>query len=239
MADFLIIGANGGIGHALVRHILEAEKQARVFAVSRDPASFADHDALTVITCDHSHEGIVAASDQLQEADAQLRAVYVCTGVLHGEDVQPEKRLEQFCAGAFEAVMRVNAALPLRWLQALLPQLKEAERCCFSAISARVGSIGDNGLGGWYSYRASKAALNMLLKTASIECARRAKGLKLLAFHPGTTDTELSKPFQANVPEGKLFSTEFVAERLFQLSLKLEADGELSFLDWDEKPIAW
>ena len=170
---------------------------------------------------------------------SSLRGVYVCTGILHTETLQPEKRIEQLELANFETVMRVNAALPLLWLQQLMPLLKKSEYACFTAISARVGSIGDNQLGGWYSYRASKAALNMLLKTAAVECARRAKGLKLLAFHPGTTDTPLSEPFQANVPDGKLFEPAFVADRLCSLSLSLEVDGKLSFIDWDHKPIEW
>ncbi len=239
MSDFLIIGANGGIGRALIQHIIKQDKDARVFAVSRQENACAQQSGVTHFKCAHSHQEIAAVTEQLRAQELQLRGVYVCTGVLHSEDFEPEKRLEQFCSGAFVQVMQINAALPMLWLQALIPLLKKTELCCFSVISARVGSIADNGLGGWYSYRASKAALNMLLKTAAVECSRRAKGVKLLAFHPGTTDTALSKPFQANVPDDKLFTSEFVAERFFNLSMKLKADGKLSFLDWDEKPIDW
>ena len=106
-------------------------------------------------------------------------------------------------------------------------------------LSARVGSINDNRMGGWYSYRASKAALNMLLKTAAIEYARRAKNVKLIAFHPGTTDTTLSKPFQKNIPEDKLFKPDFVARQLLMLVAKTPIDGTLSYLDWDHQSIDW
>ena len=102
-----------------------------------------------------------------------------------------------------------------------------------------VGSISDNRLGGWYSYRTSKAALNMLLKSAVIELNRRLKSVKLIAFHPGTTDSPLSKPFQKNVPKGKLFSPDFVANALIDITHHAQIDGKLSFLDWQGKTIDW
>jgi NAD(P)-dependent dehydrogenase (short-subunit alcohol dehydrogenase family) len=108
-----------------------------------------------------------------------------------------------------------------------------------AVLSARVGSIGDNRLGGWYGYRASKAALNMFLQTAAVEYARRARRVKLLAFHPGTTDTALSAPFQKNVAAGKLFTPDFVAQRLLGLMDAAEPDGRLGFLDWAGKTVPW
>jgi len=111
--------------------------------------------------------------------------------------------------------------------------------CVVAVLSARVGSITDNQLGGWYSYRASKAALNMVLKSAAVEYRRRLPRVKLLAFHPGTTDTALSRPFQRGVAPEKLFSPEFVARRLAQLLDQLQPDGELSYLAWDGSSIEW
>ena len=108
-----------------------------------------------------------------------------------------------------------------------------------AALSARVGSIGDNRLGGWYGYRSSKASLNMMLRTLSIEYARRAKNVKIIAFHPGTSDTPLSKPFRRSVPNEKLFTPQFVAERLCGIMHNAEIDGQLSYLDWDNKSIPW
>jgi len=124
-------------------------------------------------------------------------------------------------------------------LKLLHPILKGKQRCVVAALSARVGSINDNHLGGWYAYRSSKAALNMMLRTLSIEYARRVKNVKLIAFHPGTTDTALSKPFQTSVPAEKLFTTEFVAARLCRIMHDAEIDGQLSYLDWDNKSIPW
>lgn len=240
MQQFIIVGANGGIGRALAQHILDHHPHAQVTAVVRDAATLPlQHERLSLETCDHSDAAITRVCDNVSQRTGSVRAIYLCTGILHSATLAPEKRLEQFDQQAFEEVMNVNAALPLRWLEQCLPLIKQSEQVCFAAISARVGSISDNKLGGWYSYRASKAALNMLLQTAAVECQRRAKQLKLLAFHPGTTNTALSEPFQANVPEGKLFSPAFVAERLYTLSMQLEADGTLSFLDWDAQAIDW
>ncbi len=109
----------------------------------------------------------------------------------------------------------------------------------FAALSARVGSIGDNRLGGWYSYRASKAALNQLLHTAGIELKRLNPASTVLAIHPGTTDTQLSKPFQANVPEGQLFEPAFSAERILEVIGAHGPDESGSFWAWDNQPIVW
>lgn len=108
-----------------------------------------------------------------------------------------------------------------------------------SVFSARIGSIDDNRSDGWYGYRASKAALNMLLKTAAIEFARRAANVKLIAFHPGTTDKPLSKPFQRSVKKENLFTPEFVAEHLVDIMNTQLVDGECSFIDRENKTIAW
>jgi NAD(P)-dependent dehydrogenase (short-subunit alcohol dehydrogenase family) len=125
------------------------------------------------------------------------------------------------------------------WLAAFTTAIKNADELRIAVFSARVGSLTDNGLGGWCSYRASKAALNMSLKCAAIEYARLNKNAKLIAFHPGTTDTAMSKPFQKGVPEGKLFEPSFVAHRLITLLDAIASDGELSYIDWDGKTIPW
>jgi NAD(P)-dependent dehydrogenase (short-subunit alcohol dehydrogenase family) len=125
------------------------------------------------------------------------------------------------------------------WVKYLKPVLAGKRDCVVTAFGARIGSIEDNQRGGWYSYRASKAALNMLLKTASLEYVRIAKGVRFLIFHPGTTDTPLSKPFQRFVSEDQLFTPEFVAERVVGLVGNEVADKSIQFLDWDGEPIPW
>ncbi|WP_429013951.1 SDR family NAD(P)-dependent oxidoreductase [Aeromonas veronii] len=234
----VVIGASGGIGAALVTHWLAAGV-GPVIAISRQPApAGASSPALHWLCCDYSDEQMATAVARIAELAPKPHRVVICNGILHQGEIQPEKRLESLNLDAMTRLYQTNALLPLRWFSQLLP-LFGREPCTLAVLSARVGSIGDNRAGGWYGYRASKAALNMLLKCAAIELARRAPGVKLLAFHPGTVDTQLSRPFHANVPAGNVQSPELVADHLINLMNRLQPDGELSFLDWQGKPIEW
>ncbi|WOE66032.1 SDR family NAD(P)-dependent oxidoreductase [Aeromonas allosaccharophila] len=234
----VVIGAGGGIGAALVTHWL-ATGTTQVIAVSRQPAPAGDSAPdLHWLCCDYSDEQMATAVARIAEWAPRPHRVVICNGILHQGEIQPEKRLEALNLAAMTRLYQTNALLPLRWISQLLP-LFGREPCTLAVLSARVGSIGDNRAGGWYGYRASKAALNMLLKCAAIELARRAPGVKLLAFHPGTVDTPLSRPFHANVPAGNMQSPELVADHLVQLMNRLQPDSELSFLDWQGKPIEW
>ena len=237
----LVVGADGGIGGALLSALLEQEQHARVFAVSRSaaPASAAAPAKLDWRQCDQTETGIADVVDAIRESGMPLHRVVICPGILHGDGLRPEKALEQLRRSSMREVLDINTVLPTLWLSALTPLLRDTPDAVVAVLSARIGSIGDNNLGGWYSYRASKAALNMVLKTAAIEFARRAPRVKLLAFHPGTTDTELSRPFQARVPADKLFEPDFVAQRLLAIMEEAEMDGELSFVDWAGKSIPW
>jgi NAD(P)-dependent dehydrogenase (short-subunit alcohol dehydrogenase family) len=121
----------------------------------------------------------------------------------------------------------------------LLPLLKHDRPSVYAAISAKVGSLGDNHLGGWYSYRAAKAALNMLIKTAALEYARKSPQTILALLHPGTTDTLLSQPFQRGVPPAKLFPVDRTVSQLMTVIDALEPDQSGSFLNWDGQPLPW
>lgn len=241
--DALVIGAGSAIGQALLQQLLADEKHARVWGVCRDAArldaSLADALGTQLLETDHGEADLARCVKHLREAGCRPNLVCICLGTLHDDAVQPEKRIEDFQPEQSAQVFHVNALLPMAWLRSLLPVTRHQSTCRVVVFSARVGSISDNRLGGWYTYRASKAALNMMLKTAAIELRRRAANVKLIAFHPGTTDTPLSAPFQANVPEGKLFSPAFVAEQLLTVAGGQEADGELSYLDWQGKTIPW
>ena len=205
--------------------------------------TFAENDIPNVkrITIkDYQPQSIDTAIEALTaHSDLPITQVFVCNGILHSDSFQPEKRLEDFDVKAFNQVISANTLTPMLWVQKLTPVLTGKSSCKFVVFSARVGSISDNNLGGWYSYRASKAALNMMLKTAAIELARRAKNIKIISFHPGTTDTPLSKPFQKNVPANKLFTSEFVAKQLLAIIENTQVDHKASYLDWEGKTINW
>lgn len=238
----LVVGASGGIGSAVLQCHLQDTRFARVIAVSRGPCPehFSHyHERLQWLRSDYSEESIASITRTLAGREIALRSIVICNGILHAGDLQPEKALEKVSGEAIATVFAANVIVPALWVSHLARQLQRSARCTIAVLSARVGSISDNRLGGWYSYRTAKAALNMFLQTAAIEYARRAPGVKLVAFHPGTTDTPLSRPFQKGVPEGKLFPPAFVAQRLVALLEEVEPDGKLAFLDWEGKTVPW
>ncbi len=242
MTSAIVIGANSSIAQCVIDKLLADCAVDEVTAISRraNPRLQSGCDPrLHWMVCDYTEEAIANVCAQLHTNENDYSHVVICNGLLHSESIAPEKRLEDITAQSLETVFRVNTIVPMLWLAHLAPLLKSKVVCSVAVFSARVGSIEDNRSGGWYSYRAAKAALNMLVKTASIELKRRAPNVRLMAFHPGTTDTALSKPFQANVPEGKLFTPEFVASSLLETMGKLEPGSSAEFLDWAGKPIAW
>lgn len=238
MNSTLVIGSNSHIARAIIRRLQESEPSEKIIAVSRgkQPAAI---DCIDWYQSDYDESSMAELVKRFIDSALSFNRVIICLGILHDEKVSPEKRLEALNPDAIRHVFQVNAITPILWLKQLLPLLKQATQCKVAIFSARVGSIADNHLGGWYSYRASKAALNMLLKSTAIEYARRAPNVKLLAFHPGTTDTPLSKPFSKQLPEHKLFKPDFVAEQLLKILEQLEPDGELSFLDWQGQRVDW
>lgn len=245
--QILIIGANSGIAKSLAAKV-HHNGTNHLILVSRDLSaynSFNQDNIEKIQLANYSPDSIEQTVKRLEKGDLAkdktlpITRIFICHGILHTKNIHPEKRLEDISLHAFEQVMNVNTITPLLWIKALTPLLTSPDECKITVFSARVGSINDNHLGGWYCYRASKAALNMLLKTAAIELARRAKNIKLISFHPGTTDTELSKPFQKNVPNGKLFTCDFVADKLLAIIDNTPIDGELSYLDWQGEKIAW
>ncbi|MBA6354745.1 MULTISPECIES: SDR family NAD(P)-dependent oxidoreductase [unclassified Colwellia] len=242
----LIIGANSDIGKAIATQVASLADTGLIL-ISRQAIDEKDtveqQNSLKtkkITVKDYQPQSIDnAIAELVAHSELPISQVFVCNGILHSDKFQPEKRLEDFDAQAFEQVISANTLTPMLWVQKLTPILTRKSPCKFIVFSARVGSINDNKLGGWYSYRASKAALNMMLKTASIEFARRAKNIKLISFHPGTTDTPLSKPFQKNVPADKLFTSEFVAKQLLTIVADTPIDHTLSYLDWQGKSINW
>ncbi|WP_339898987.1 SDR family NAD(P)-dependent oxidoreductase [Paraglaciecola polaris] len=246
----LVIGVSGGIGREVFRQLVESERYKTVIGVSRQVRQQAGGDISSfvkgaqLIQLDYGDESVVADFCQAQQSAGQFTRVICCCGVLHGQsrdgtDLQPEKRLEDMSADKLSAYFSTNTILPALWLRYLLPLVTGHKPADISFCSARVGSIQDNRLGGWYGYRASKAALNMLVKTAQVEYQRRAKNVAFICYHPGTVDTSLSKPFQGNVQPDKLFTSEFSVGRLLGLLASVCPEKGPYFIDWDGKAIPW
>ena len=229
----VVIGASGGIGRALVDRLASTASVSQVFACSRRDLGPANEKITALALDDYAETSLERAAAQVADAGA-ARLVIVATGILHTADgTGPEKSWNTLSAGQLADYFLANTIAPTLAAKHFLPRLPRQGKSVFAALSARVGSIEDNRLGGWHGYRASKAALNMLLKTLSIELGRRKPEAVCIGLHPGTVDTALSKDFQANVPEGKLFTPDFAAERL--LNVVDEATPELSgqIIAWD------
>jgi len=250
----LIIGASSAIAQSLINQLLL--RGDSVIAVSRSPQlqqntnlseanlsaenlSAINTNDLRWIESDYSEKSITLICEQLIAGNYPIQNVFICNGILHSSEFAPEKRLEEISTEKLTQVMSVNTFLPLLWVKHLKPVLKDIPNCTLTAFSARIGSINDNNLGGWYAYRASKAALNMLMKTASIEYQRDKRDVHFLLFHPGTTDTPLSKPFQKSVNPKKLFTPQFVADQLLNIIASVPRDKTISYLDWQNTPIEW
>lgn len=233
--NIAVIGSSGAIGLALVERLASQFPHASVYACSSRKQSFVQSNVIGV-ELDYSSEESIAKASQKVWLGGPLSLAVVATGLLHHEHIQPEKSLRDLSFEQFELLFRANSITPAMIAKHFLPLMDRDSRSVFASLSARVGSISDNRLGGWYAYRASKAALNMLLKNASIEMARRGPYPIVLGLHPGTVDSPLSKPFQKNVPQGKLFTPEFCAQQLLTVleSASVEQSGKVFAWDGQE-----
>ncbi len=221
-----VFGASGGIGAAICRVL--ADRGTQVYAGSRS-GEVPKHQNIHPFIFDLEGEAsIAAAAGAMAQAPPQL--VVIATGILTLEDgTAPERAAKAIDPDAMAKVLAVNTIGPALIAKHMFPLMPRDERFVFAAISAKIGSITDNNMGGWHSYRASKAALNMLVKNWAIEMGRTHEQGIVIALHPGTVDTSLSKPFQANLPDGQLINRRDAALNLLAVMLDatLEASGKL------------
>lgn len=230
----VVIGASGGIGSALAEVLVATG--AEVHALSRRGEAPPGTQAGRLDLADEA--SIAAAADRIG-ADGSVDLVIVAAGLLHDARVAPEKSYRDLDADRLAAYFAVNSIGPTLVARHFLPLLPRQGRSVFAVLSARVGSISDNRLGGWYGYRASKAALNMLVKTLAIELARTRPEAICVTLHPGTVDTPLSRPFQRGVPADKLFAPAFAAERLLSVIDGLTPADSGNCFAWNGARIAF
>ena len=193
-------------------------------------ADDARHKALHVDVEDETSIELAAAG---AKGHGPFDLVLVATGLLHDGLLAPEKSYKQLSGAAFHRYFAVNAAGPAMVAKHFLPLLVSDAPAVFAALSARVGSISDNRLGGWYGYRASKAALNMIIKTLAVELSRTRPAAICVALHPGTVDTGLSEPFQRGVPPHQLFTATAAARHLLQVVSELDGADSGGCFAWD------
>jgi NAD(P)-dependent dehydrogenase (short-subunit alcohol dehydrogenase family) len=223
----LVVGAGGGIGAALEAALRDGGGFAEVLGTRRDGP----------LRLDLLDEASIATAVETVAARGELRLAIDATGFLHGAGFAPEKGLRELDPRHLAHAFAVNAIGPALLMKHLLPRLPRAGRSVFATLSARVGSIGDNRLGGWHAYRASKAALNQLVRTASIELARRAPQAVCVALHPGTVDTALSAPFSRRGLQ--VHPPAEAARHLLQVVDTLSAAHSGGFYDWRGAAIPW
>lgn len=229
-----VIGASGGIGGALADDLESCQAVSKVFRLSRSSRrSENSKDAFLHLDLENE-ESIAEAAAAIESSVGELHLVIVATGILHeGDRLQPEKTWRALTASAMETAFRLNTIGPALVAKHFLALLARDRKSVFAALSARVGSIEDNHFGGWYAYRASKAALNMVIKTLSIEFARRNPNALCVGLHPGTVDTALSKPFQRGVPDAKLFTAAQSARHLLTVLDGLGPENSGCLYAWD------
>ena len=246
--DTLVAGISGGIGLALAAYELERRADTHLVGLSRHATrsesalalAEAHPGRLTLVDAD------VAERESLGEAlavhlpdTARITRLLYAVGVLHGEGLFPEKRLEDVNPEAMLHSYRVNTLGFLNTAQALIPWLRHGDPKLIAAISAKVGSIGDNDFGGWYGYRCSKAALNMAVRNLAIETRRRLKPATVVALHPGTTETTLTEPFQQSLARLTVHTPDDTAANLWRVLDQVTPEDSGRFLSWDGAELPW
>jgi NAD(P)-dependent dehydrogenase (short-subunit alcohol dehydrogenase family) len=230
MTSAVVIGASGGIGAALAEALADEGSYEHVYRFARS-ASGADH-------LDLEQEASIVAAAARVAAGPPPALVIVATGLLHDGEAGPEKTYRDLDPVWLARTLAVNAIGPALVAKHFLPLMPKTGRSVLAILSARVGSISDNRLGGWYGYRMGKAALNQLIRTLSIEDKRRNDRGIVIGLHPGTVDTALSKPFQANVRAGTLFTPDRAASQLLDVIDELKVTDSGKVIDFEGKEVA-
>lgn len=237
--DVLVAGSTGGIGRALCERFEQSGQRVTKLRRDAGAALASSVQAGATLVTDYSSKHLAQLAAGFTTQGVEFDVVIVATGVLHDGDLGPEKRLADLDEEKLTRYFATNTILPAMMLRAFAPLLPRQTRSVFACLSALVGSISENRLGGWYGYRASKAALNMLVKTTAIEMRRTHKQACIAALHPGTTKSGLSQPFTANTPQDKLYTAEQTAQRLQSVIAGLGPDDSGGLFHWDGSRVAY
>jgi NAD(P)-dependent dehydrogenase (short-subunit alcohol dehydrogenase family) len=227
LKNIAVIGASGGIGQAFVDVLSRWYSNANVYPFSRTGP----------YRIDYANEDSIAKAAHIASSTGPLDLVIVTNGMLHGEGIMPEKSLSTLSSKKFHQIFEVNTVVPALIAKHFLPYLNRDALSIFGVLSARVGSISDNQLGGWYAYRAAKCALNMVIKNAAIEIGRRNKNAIIIGLHPGTVDTNLSRPFHQNVPTTQLFTPHQCVTKLMEVLASLTPHESGKCFSWNGEEI--
>ena len=231
-----VIGASGAIGNAFVEYYSKDESVKTVYACSRNKQSY-DNDKIQSLELDiENQESIKNVAEKIN--GNFLDHIIIATGILHSRSFGPEKSIKDINHNNMAKVISINTIGPSLVGRYFIPLLRKDAKSVIAFLSARVGSISDNKLGGWYSYRASKSALNQIVKNFSIELKRTNPKAIVLALQPGTVDSNLSEPFKRNVAQGKLFTPEQSRELLSNVIENATTNDSGNLLAYDGETIS-
>ena len=232
-----IIGSSGAIGNSICKILLTEYPIKKLYKFSRKVEE-EDTNKIKNIAMDIENEDSIKESLKHLPVDIKFDLIFIATGILHNKnEIFPEKSIKDLNTAMFQKVLLVNTIGPSLIGKYFIPFLKKDVKSIFAILSARVGSISDNRLGGWYSYRASKAALNQVIKNFSIEIKRTNPNAIFVGLQPGSVKSSLSKPFEKNINKEKLFSADFSAKTLLKLIDSLEYKDSGKLFSWNGEEI--
>ena len=195
--NIIIAGSSGAIGGEFVKQYTDDQNVEKILALSRKSINN-DHDKIQSVEIDYNDEATLKNLDVISQLDS-ISKIIIATGILHTDHIKPEKSIDSIDEGNMKAIFQVNVFGPILLVKKLMPLIKKSKGVKIVFLTARVGSISDNELGGWHSYRSSKSALNMMIKNLSIELKRLNKEHVVIGIHPGTVKSHLSEPFLRHV----------------------------------------
>lgn len=235
MKKVAVIGSSGAIGNAFLEHYIKDESVENIFSFSRSNISIENNKVIHGLIDVENETSIQKASQSLEEV--KLDEIIIASGLLHTEDFGPEKSIKDLKADNILKILGVNTVGPAIVGKYFLPLLNKKNKSVMAFLSARVGSISENKLGGWYSYRASKAALNQIIKNFSIEINRVNPQAIILGLQPGTVESNFSQPFKKNVKEGNLFTAEYSVSMLLDVINSSTTKDSGKLIGWDGEEI--
>lgn len=232
MAYQAVIGASGALGEAFISALLDESPENRLLVFSRRPITHGDA-RVTYVPIAYDSESALKSAVAAIAPDVRFERIVVATGLLHNDRVKPEKSLRELNYEVMQEVFMANTFFPAMVAKHFLPRLATDRRAVMAFLSARVGSITDNHLGGWYAYRASKAALNMMVKNTAIEFGRFHKQAIIVGLHPGTVQSALSEPYSAHVKPEKVFTPPYAVEKMMAVIGSVEPSQSGNCYAWD------
>ena len=236
MRKVAVIGSSGAIGSAFVNHYINDLSVNSIFSFSRSSIGI-DNNKVKHFSIDIENESSIQNAAKSVE-EINFDEVIIASGLLHTNEFGPEKSIKDLKADNILKVLNVNTVGPAIIGKYFLPLLNKDNKSVMAFLSARVGSISENKLGGWYAYRASKSALNQVIKTFSIELKRINPKAIIIGLQPGTVDSELSAPFKRSVSNNKLFTAEYSVSQLLEVIERADESSSGNLISWDGEIIS-